>query len=75
MSLEQYHQKFTYNDGENFIASLNLLDYFEQCCPICHASNCAQFHGYYLRKVVDEKGTYYEDFPIIRFKCQKKELL
>lgn len=28
--------------------------------------------GYYFRRVVDEKGRYYIDFPIARFKCRRK---
>lgn len=62
------------SEGENFLGSLNLSDEFKNCCPICHGSDCAQFHGYYFRQIIDEKGTYYKEFPIIRFRCQKKEL-
>lgn len=41
-------------------------------CPLCGASDCAKFIGYYLRPVIDENGTYYKAFPIARFICRRK---
>lgn len=42
------------------------------CCPICHGEDCCRFHGYYYRQVIDEKGTYYKNFPIARYICRGK---
>lgn len=39
---------------------------------MCGASNCAQFIGYYYRRVIDERGTYYKAFPIARYLCNGK---
>lgn len=44
---------------------------FKDYCPVCGKSDCARFLGFYYRKVVDEKGTYYESFPIARYRCRK----
>lgn len=51
---------------------LNVHLCFSQCCPLCRGKDCAAFIGYYYREVIDEKGTYYKDFPIARFLCRRK---
>jgi len=45
---------------------------FDDHCPLCKGKDCAKFHGYYTRKVVDENSTYFKEFPIARFKCYGK---
>ena len=45
---------------------------FNQLCPICHKSGCAEFHGFYYREVIDENGTIFKSFPIARYKCNSK---
>lgn len=42
-------------------------------CPICGGRDCPQFIGYYYRHVIDEKGNYYKDFPIGRYKCRNRK--
>lgn len=44
---------------------------FKDYCPVCGKAKCPEFLGYYYRKVVDEKGTYYRSFPIARYRCRK----
>ena len=39
---------------------------------MCGAGDCAQFIGYYCRGVIDERGTYYNAFPIARYLCNGK---
>lgn len=41
-------------------------------CPICGGKHSPQFIGYYYRHVIDEKGNYYKDFPIGRYKCRSR---
>ena len=43
-------------------------------CPICGSSDCARFHKYYKRKVIDIDGSHYADFPIARFLCRNRRL-
>lgn len=44
---------------------------FKDYCPVCGKAECPKFLGFYYRRVVDEKGTYYESFPIARYRCRK----
>lgn len=39
---------------------------------MCGGKNCAKFFQYYTRRVIDENGTYFKEFPIARFKCHGK---
>ena len=41
-------------------------------CPLCGGNECAQFIGYYDRRVIDKNGTYYKAFPVARFLCNRK---
>lgn len=45
---------------------------YSHCCPICHGKECAIRHGYYFRQVIDEDGTFFKEFPITRYLCQRK---
>ena len=70
--LRQYYQKVKIKN-ENILDIIDFYSYpFRDSCPICHAPNCARFIGCYERDVIDEKGNYYEDFPVPRFLCQGK---
>lgn len=42
------------------------------CCPICHGKKCAIRYGYYDRQVIDEYGTFFKEFPVARYLCQRK---
>jgi hypothetical protein len=46
-------------------------DYRDEC-PICTGRDCAARHGLYHRAVQDESGAVYVDFPVPRFRCQRK---
>lgn len=64
ISLSEYYQevrrgKFSFPD-------------YSFCCPICEGKDCCIFHGYYYRQVIDEKGTYFKEFPIARYICTDK---
>lgn len=67
----------------NFLCSLSdyykkikggflIIPLFLDCCPICGGRDCAVFLGFYYRKVVDENGTFYKRFPILRYECKRK---
>ena len=45
---------------------------YSHWCPICGGKDCCRFIGYYFRQVIDEKGTYFKEFPIARYLCQEK---
>lgn len=45
---------------------------YSNCCPICRTRECCRFIGYYYRQVIDENGTYFKEFPIARYICEKK---
>lgn len=45
---------------------------FKEHCPICWATNCAKFLGYYYRGAVDKNGTYFKELPIARYECSGK---
>jgi hypothetical protein len=47
------------------------FDVYHQC-PLCGASHCAKFIGYYQRPVIDENGTYYKALPVARYLCRRK---
>lgn len=50
-----------------------MIEPFKLSCPVCGGQNCPSYHGTYCReKVIDEKGTYYKNYRIVRFKCNKK---
>ena len=51
---------------------LNVYLCFSECCPLCGGKECAVFIKYYYREVIDEKGTYYKNFPIARYLCRRK---
>ena len=71
-TIRQYYQKVKRN-YENILDLIDWMAYpFSNCCPICHAPDCARFIGCYERGVIDEKSHYYEDFPVPRFLCQGK---
>jgi hypothetical protein len=54
------------------IEVLGLLYDFAHNCPLCGGKDCVKFIGYYYRGVIDEKGTYYKEFPIARYLCTRK---
>ncbi len=64
-SLSHYYHNIKWGEFENLPA-------FEDCCPICGGKDCPRFLGFYYREVVDENGTYYKLFPILRFICARK---
>jgi hypothetical protein len=70
-TLAQYYAKVK---GKNYDL-LQILDLgldFRTCCPICGGENCARFIKYYTRGVIDENGTYYNNFPIARYLCDRR---
>lgn len=68
-SLSEYYEKIKWQELDEFDFSQ-----FQDCCPICGGKDCPNVLGSYHRQVVDENGTYYKEFPIIRFKCNRKGL-
>jgi hypothetical protein len=70
-TLAQYYTKVK---GKNYdlVALLDIGLDFRTCCPICGGKNCARFIEYYTRGVIDENGTYYKDFPIARYLCERR---
>ncbi|MEQ8187643.1 MAG: hypothetical protein ABRQ39_06685 [Candidatus Eremiobacterota bacterium] len=48
------------------------MEPFKSYCPVCGGEDCPTYLGFYCRQVVDEKGTYYESYRILRFKCNRK---
>ena len=45
-------------------------DYSDMNCELCSAKDCASYHGFYTRKVVEPiSGFSEEDFPIMRYLC------
>jgi hypothetical protein len=61
-SLQEYYAKF--NSG-----LLEKPD-FSCVCPICGASGCSVYHGYYTRAALcPVSGFDVDDFPVMRFKC------
>lgn len=48
------------------------LPSYSNCCPICNGKDCCKFHSWYFRQVIDEKGTYFKNFPIERLICEGK---
>jgi hypothetical protein len=70
-TLAQYYAKVK----EKNYDLLQILDIgfdFHTVCPICGGENCARFIKYYTRGVIDENGTYYKDFPIARYLCERR---
>jgi len=61
------------DSSRDIIELLGLPHDFRYRCPLCGAGDCAQFIGYYCRGVIDERGTYYNAFPIARYLCNGKE--
>lgn len=45
---------------------------YYDCCPICHGSGCPIRIGYYYRYVIDISSKFFQQIPIIRFKCRRK---
>jgi len=71
-TLSQYYQKVK-RRGEEILDVIDFSAFpFGQTCPICHAPSCARFIGSYERQVIDEKGRYFQDFPVPRFLCKGK---
>jgi len=70
-TLTQYYHKVK-GKWYDLLMIIDLCLDFSEHCPICGGRDCAQFIGYYERKVIDENGTYYARFPIARYKCQGK---
>lgn len=70
-TLSEYYEKVNGKNYDIFIILELSIDVYNSC-PICGGMKCAQFIGYYLRKVVDENGKKYDDFPIARFLCNRK---
>ncbi len=64
-SLAEYYHKIKGGELFKFPA-------FDDCCPICEGKDCPRFLAVYYREVVDENGTYYKFFPILRFICKRK---
>lgn len=73
-TLRQFYQKVKREHaGHGEISELiDVVDSFDTSCPLCGEADCARFLGYYYRQVIDEKGRYYEDFPVPRFVCRRK---
>jgi hypothetical protein len=70
-TLSEYYEKVKGGKGDiSFFLELSLDIYAH--CPICGGEDCAQFLSYYTREAVDEKGKFLKDFPIARFKCNRK---
>jgi hypothetical protein len=66
ITLSDYFEKIS---SGNF----DFLPSFDDCCPICHAKNCAVRIGFYFRIAVDfETGLIIEALPIVRFLCKRK---
>jgi hypothetical protein len=70
-TLRQFCQKVKSGHAE-ISEIIEVVDSFNSCCPLCHQPDCVRFQGYYYRRVVDEKGRYYRDFPVPRFLCGRK---
>jgi hypothetical protein len=70
-TLSEYYEKVKGRSYDIFLILELSCDVYNRC-PICGGMNCAQFIGYYVRKVVDENGKKYDDFPIARFLCNRK---
>jgi hypothetical protein len=70
-TLSKYYQKVK---GKSYdIADILDLEIdIHNCCPICGGVGCVRFIGYYYRKMIDEKGTYYKKVPIARYICRGK---
>ncbi len=61
--MQEYYNKF-------YSGELEKPDFSLQC-PICGASDCACYHGYYTRAALCPiTGFYAVDFPVMRFKCK-----
>jgi hypothetical protein len=66
ISLSDYFKKIS-SDIFDFLPS------FADCCPICHARDCAVRIGFYFRIAVEiETGLIIEALPIVRFLCKRK---
>lgn len=75
-TLSEYYKKVNGKD-DNIFHLIELADMEEEIntkCPICGGSDCARFHKYYTRKVIDIAGVRYEDFPVARFLCRNQKL-
>jgi hypothetical protein len=70
-TLYEYYEKVKGKNIDIFLILELYLDVYNHC-PICGGVDCAQFIGYYPRKVVDKNGKSYDDFPIARFLCHRK---
>jgi hypothetical protein len=76
-TLSEYYKKVN-GKKNNIFHILDLADVEAEInnkCPICGSSECASFHKYYKRQVVDINGVYYKDFPIARFLCRNRKTL
>jgi hypothetical protein len=70
-TLFEYYEKVKGGKGDiSSLLELSLAIYAH--CPICGGKNCPEFLGYYTREAVDEKGRFFKDLPIARFKCNRK---
>lgn len=47
---------------------------YKSCCPICHRSDCADWHGYYCRPAYTKDNQFIKDLPIRRGFCRKKKI-
>ena len=70
-TLREYYSQVRGRD-EDVIEILGLSYDFRERCPLCRGRDCVQFIGYYPRRVVDERGTYYKAFPVARYLCNRK---
>jgi hypothetical protein len=70
-TLRQFYKKVKRQQTE--ISELaDVTNFFGTRCPLCGEADCARFLGYYYRQVIDQKGRYYPDFPVPRFRCHRK---
>jgi len=69
---EPYHIKTSLQDHyKNF--DIRSRPDFSKKCLICGGVDCASYHGYYTRTVISPwSGFAVTDFPILRFKCNRK---
>lgn len=70
--LAQYYDKVK-GAYQDILEILDLGIDFNECCPICKGKGCPEFIGYYYRKVIDEKGILFRDFPIARYLCRRNK--
>ncbi len=70
-TLREYYEKVKHREG-SFQDAIDIGFDIKERCPLCGGKNCAKFLGFYYKRVVDERGTYYKAFPIARFQCKRK---